>query len=110
MYDVAERIIWDDAAALHIKRASRPGGSPNDTDIEVAWTEEVIADPDRHVDEPYEGSEYDNVVRLIGYSTTAGFVITVIAIRQRSNRLLDGKTARRASRRERAIYAAGSQS
>ncbi|WP_054050903.1 hypothetical protein [Alloactinosynnema sp. L-07] len=66
---------WDDDDAEHIRcRSLRyPGAS----DIEPAWTLEAAADLDRITRDPDPKSRRSHV-RIIGFSMSAGFVITVI--------------------------------
>jgi hypothetical protein len=87
---VAERIEWDAAAAEHI--CNRSIRYPAAVDIEPAWTSEVVADPDRLVDEPDPHSAHLNSVRIVGYSPTASMVITVAALRDRYG-VLQGASA-----------------
>jgi hypothetical protein len=42
-----------------------------------------VTDPDRLVDEPDPRSAHANSVRAVGYSPTAGMLITVVALRDR---------------------------
>ena len=74
-----EDIEWDEEAADHIR--SRSGRYPGAVDIELVWTSEAINDPDRLVDEPDPHSAHANSVRIVGYSTTARMVITIVALR-----------------------------
>lgn len=75
-----ERIEWDDEAAAHIR--SRSARYPGATDIEPVWAAEAVNDPDRLTDEPDPRSAHANSVRIVGYSPTAGMVITVVALRR----------------------------
>jgi hypothetical protein len=87
---VAERIEWDPTAAEHIRtRSTRYAGA---VDIDPAWTSQVVIDPDRLVDEPDPRSAHVNSVRVVGYSLTAGMVITVVALRDRDG-VLHGASA-----------------
>jgi len=87
---VSERIEWSDTAAQHIRtRSARYEGA---VDIEPAWTSEVVADPDRLVDEPDPNSAHVNSARIVGYSPTAGVVLTVVALRDRRG-VLHGASA-----------------
>ena len=56
---------------------SRSVRYPGAADIEPEWTLEAAADPCRIVRDPDPKSR-TGAVRLIGYSPTAGFVLTVI--------------------------------
>jgi len=89
MSDV-ERIEWDPESAHHIRtRSDRYAGA---FDIDPAWTMEVVADPDRLVDEPDPKSAQANSVRIVGYSLTAQVVVTVVALRDRAG-VLHGASA-----------------
>jgi hypothetical protein len=78
-YVSEERIEWSEEAANHIR--NRSARYPGDTNIDPAWTVEVVNDPNRLVDEPGSKSRHANSVRTTGYSHTAGMVITVVALR-----------------------------
>jgi hypothetical protein len=66
---------WDDDRAEYIgTRSARYAGA---TDIEAAWTLEAVVDPRRIIRDPDPKSHWDDI-RVIGYSDSAGFVITVI--------------------------------
>lgn len=72
---MAEELWWDDADAEHIRRRSdRYSGAVN---IEPAWTLEAAADPRRVVRDP-DPKSHLGAVRIIGYSPSAGCVLTVI--------------------------------
>ena len=74
--DVTEELWWRDEDAEYIRhRSSRYPGA---TDLEPAWTLEAAADPRRIVLDPDPKSR-TGAVRIIGYSASAGFVITIIA-------------------------------
>jgi hypothetical protein len=76
MSDVTEELWWRDEDAEYIRhRSSRYPGA---TDLEPAWTLEAAADPRRVVLDPDPKSR-TGAVRIIGYSASAGFVITIIA-------------------------------
>ena len=70
-------VWWDEGDAAHIRsRSTRYGEGA--IDIEPHWTLEAATDPKRIEREPDPKSwRGDN--RIIGHSTTAGFVITIIA-------------------------------
>lgn len=53
---------------------------------------EIVTDPDRLVDEPDPRSAHVNSVRIVDYSPTAGMVLTVVALRDRSG-VLHGASA-----------------
>lgn len=85
-----ESIEWDETVAQHIRtRSTRYDGA---VDIDPAWTNEVLADPDRLVDEPDPRSAHANSVRVVGYSPAAGMVITIVALRDRHG-VLHGASA-----------------
>lgn len=60
--------------------AKHTDGFPDATDIEVQWTQEVVADARAIVSDPDPRSR-TGAVRIVGYSPAAGFVITVITRR-----------------------------
>lgn len=60
--------------------ATRSARHPGDTDIAPAWANEAYADEARVVFDPDYASKTGRSVRTIGYSPTAGFVITVITV------------------------------
>ena len=66
---------WDDEDAVHITRRSTR--YPGATDIQPEWTIEAAGDPYRVVSEPDPRSRV-GYTRIVGYSATAGFVVTVI--------------------------------
>ncbi len=66
---------WDDEDADYIRR--RSDRYPGAINIEPEWTLEAAVDPYRIVREPDPKSR-SGAIRLIGYSLSAGFVITVI--------------------------------
>ena len=66
---------WDDADAAYIR--ARSERYPGATNIEPSWTLEAAADPRRIVRNPDPKSRVE-AIRLVGYSPTAGFVLTVI--------------------------------
>lgn len=66
---------WPDEQADHIRR--RGERYPGATGIEPAWTVEAAGDPHRLVRDPDPKSRA-GAARVIGYSSTAGFVVTVI--------------------------------
>ncbi len=71
-------VRWTQARAEHI--ASRSHRYPDATDIDVVWTREAAADPKAMVSDPDPRSN-TGAVRIVGYSSTAGFLLTVIAAR-----------------------------
>ncbi|MDT7566783.1 MAG: hypothetical protein QOG76_5407 [Pseudonocardiales bacterium] len=74
-----ERIEWADEAASHLR--ARSARYADAVGIEPEWTDEVVNDPNRLVDEPDPKSAHLNSVRTVGYSPTARMVITVAALR-----------------------------
>ena len=72
------KVRWTQGRADHI--ATRSLRYSEATDIEVAWADEAVADPRAVVRDPDPRSK-TGASRIIGYSPTAGFVITVIALR-----------------------------
>ena len=67
---------WRNEDIDHIRR--RSDRYPGATNIEPAWTQEAAADPRNIVRDPDPRSR-TGAVRIIGYSPSAGFVLTVIA-------------------------------
>jgi hypothetical protein len=72
---MSEGLWWPDEEAEHIR--TRSIRYPGALDIDPAWTLEAAADPARIVRDPDPASR-SGAIRLIGYSPTAGVVITVI--------------------------------
>lgn len=72
---VADKLWWEDEDAAYIR--SRSDRYPGAIDLEPEWTLEASDDPRRILRNPDPVSRTD-AIRLIGYSTSAGFVITVI--------------------------------
>jgi len=60
---------------------ARSGRHPGDTDIPSAWAREVCDDDNLAMIDPDYNSKSGQSLRLIGWSETAGFLITVIAVR-----------------------------
>ncbi|HEX6233435.1 MAG TPA: hypothetical protein VFZ63_09925 [Jiangellaceae bacterium] len=55
----------------------QPLGPPSgDTDIDPAWADEAYTDEAQVVFDPDYASKTGGSVRTIGYSSTAGFIIT----------------------------------
>lgn len=72
---VVAGLWWDEQDADYIRRRSeRYPGAQN---IEPQWTLEAAADPRAIVGDPDPKSQ-TGAIRLIGYSPSAGFVLTVI--------------------------------
>lgn len=72
---MADKLWWEDEDAAHIR--GRSDRYPGAIGIEPEWTLEAADDPRRIVRNPDPLSQ-TKAIRLIGYSPTAGFVITVI--------------------------------
>lgn len=72
---VADELWWDEEDAEHIR--GRSVRYPGANDIEPFWTLEAADDPHQvvRVPDPRSRAGY---TRIIGYSPTAGFVLTVI--------------------------------
>lgn len=79
MSDVAEGLWWRDEDAEYIRRRSTR--YPGALDIEPEWTLEAARDPHRIVRDPDPKSR-TGALRIIGYSTSAGCVLTVIVARR----------------------------
>lgn len=72
---VTDDLWWRAEEAAYIR--SRSERYPGATDIEPEWTIEAVRDPRRIVRDPDPKSR-SGAIRVIGYSPSAGFVITVI--------------------------------
>jgi hypothetical protein len=72
---VRGELWWDDEDAEHIR--DRSTRYPGATDIEPDWTLEAAADEHRVVRDP-DLKSAAAYVRIIGYSSSADFVLTVI--------------------------------
>ena len=75
---VADGLWWREQDAEYIRR--RSVRYPGAIGIELEWTVEAAADPRRIVRDPDPKSR-SSAIRVIGYSPSPGFVITVIATR-----------------------------
>jgi hypothetical protein len=73
--DVRRELWWDDEDAAHIRH--RSDRYPGATDIEPDWTLEAAADENRVVRDP-DPKSTAAYVRIIGYSSSANLVLTVI--------------------------------
>ncbi|HWE89399.1 MAG TPA: hypothetical protein VG317_08040 [Pseudonocardiaceae bacterium] len=82
-------IEWSEEAASHIR--SRSCRHRDAVDIESEWTQEATDDPDALWFEPDPKSASGLGIRIIGYSVSAGFVVTVIGYHD--HRRLRGATA-----------------
>jgi hypothetical protein len=72
---VVAGLWWDEEDADYIRRRSER--YPGALNIEPEWTLEAAADPRAIVRDPDPKSR-TGAIRLIGYSPSAGFVLTVI--------------------------------
>jgi hypothetical protein len=72
---MTDGLRWDEEDAEYIQH--RSDRYPGATDIEPEWTLEAAADPRRIIRDPDPRSRL-GAIRLIGYSPSAGFVLTVI--------------------------------
>lgn len=75
---MVDDLWWREQDAEYIRR--RGARYPGATGIEPEWTVEAAAVPRRIVRDPDPKSR-SSAIRVIGYSPSAGFVITVIATR-----------------------------
>lgn len=73
---MVDNLWWRDVDAEYILR--RADRYPGATNIKPEWTLEAAADSRRIVRDPDPKSR-SGAIRIIGYSPSAGFVITVIA-------------------------------
>ena len=81
---VNEGLSWDHESSEYI--ASRSGRYPDAVDIDIAWTQEVLADVDMVALEPDPKSRM-GASRFIGRSPSAGRVLVVIAYRDLDDEL-----------------------
>lgn len=86
---MVSNLWWDDEDAAHIR--GRSARYPGAADIEPEWTLEAAADQFRIVRDPDPKSRV-GYTRLIGYSTTAEFVLTVIVDPEDSSGVTAWKT------------------
>lgn len=70
-------VDWKYRASYIQTRSRRRAG---EIDIEPSWADEAVADPDAAWLDPDPKSKSGRSVRVIGYSATAGMVITVILV------------------------------
>ena len=75
---MGEEIRWDPEAIAYIR--SRSERYPDAVGVELDWTQEVMADDDLLALEPDPKSRM-GASRFIGYSSSAGRVVVVIAYR-----------------------------
>jgi hypothetical protein len=66
---------WDEEDVAHIR--SRSARYPGAENIEPAWTLEAVADLHRVMQDPDPRSRAGHL-RIVGYSPSGGFVLTVI--------------------------------
>lgn len=92
-------VRWTRDQTQHI--ATRSHRYPDSIDIDVEWTSEAAADPRAMVIDPDPRSG-SGAIRIVGYSPTAGFVLTVIAARIEGE--LWGVTAWKTTGAERQSY------
>jgi len=97
---VSDRITWSIDAAAYIR--SRSARYPGAVDIDPAWTQEVLDDPDLVAFEPDPKSRVGGA-RFIGDAPTAGLLLVVIAYRDLDGDL-HGVNAWPASGHDRRIY------
>jgi hypothetical protein len=74
---VTREVSWTPARAEYI--ATRSERYPHATNIRQQWVKEATSDPQAAVSDP-DPHSLIGAVRIVGYSPTAGFVITVIAL------------------------------
>jgi hypothetical protein len=74
-----EGLWWNEELAEYIRH--RSDRYPNATDVEPEWTLEAAAYPRQIVRDPDPKSRI-GAIRLIGFSPSAGFVVTVIIARR----------------------------
>lgn len=75
---MSEELIWSDEAAAYI--ASRSSRYLDGLDVDPGWTQEAMSDLNLAALEPDPKSRM-GAARFIGYSTSAGRVLVVIAYR-----------------------------
>jgi len=68
---------WSRIASHTSKRSER---HPGDTDIPLEWVVEAWQDENAALIDPDYNSESGLSLRLIGWSASAGFLVTVIAV------------------------------
>jgi hypothetical protein len=100
---VRNEVLWNSERAEHIR--SRSQRYPGAFNIEPAWTQEVLTDPDRIVRDPDPKSR-SGAMRVIGYSSSAHAVLTVIIDPQTRQ----GITAWKTTGADMSAYLAGEES
>lgn len=93
-------ISWADEDARHIR--SRSARYPGALNIDPAWTAEVLDDDALAVLDPDPKSRVSSM-RMIGFSPSAGRVLTVVAYRDLRG-VLHGVSAWPATRADLALY------
>lgn len=96
-------ITWSEAATRHIQ--TRSSRYPAAVDIALEWTQEALEDPEMLWLEPDPKSDSGLGIRIIGYSVSAGFVVTMIAFRHMG--CLCGATAFKANGSDLRAYRRG---
>lgn len=71
------RVDWQHRGEYIQSRSQR---RPGDTDIDPVWADEAVDDTDAAWFDPDPKSKSGRSARVIGYSPTAGMVITVILV------------------------------
>jgi hypothetical protein len=71
-------VHWTARRVAHL--ATRSERYPDALDIELAWVAEAAADPNVVIQEPDPKSNV-GAVRIVGFSPSAGFVVTIVARR-----------------------------
>jgi hypothetical protein len=72
------QIEWTPSRATHI--GTRSSRYPGAADIAVSWAAEAAVDPAALVADP-DPRSHTGAIRIVGFSPSAGFVITVISRR-----------------------------
>jgi hypothetical protein len=72
-----ETVDWQHRAD-HIRQRSVRKGQPNEFDVEPEWATEAALDPKGSVGDG--GSESGETVKVVGYSSGAGRVLTVLLL------------------------------
>lgn len=85
--------------------ASRSVRRPGDTDIDPQWANEALTDPHRRLFDPDYASQSGQSLRTIGWSQTAGMLLTVITVRYAGR--IYGANAWRAGRTDQRHYQEG---
>ncbi|MDR0286061.1 MAG: hypothetical protein LBI33_14415 [Propionibacteriaceae bacterium] len=84
---------------------NRSGGHPGDTDIPVLWAAEARRDDNAAVIDPDYNSRSGQSLRLIGWSASAGFLVTVIVVRYEGR--LFAASAWRSNQKDQRLYYEG---